>query len=431
MTRAASWSGALVALTLAAPAFAGEVAIGAFAGPGAAPVRAALSRAVCEQVDCVAAPKGKKAKKKTPPVLTGKVAKNKKRVEISLVKAGKPAWKKSYPLTAGKLGGDSLEKIAAQVVKSVGGKVSEPEPLPEPAFSPQTTSSSDTAAVASSSTGEESRLAGDDWPEKSAPSAEEQRAAEPDAEVSASSDGAGQLRTISLSVNLDLLSRSFSYDALTTANLHKYTGFPIAAPSIHLDAYPLMRLTKGLLAGLGLEADLAFSLGLKAVLSGVAYPSQILRFNGALKFRLPLTASGIALVPAVGVGYTSFSLSAAEDGSTLTDLPEVSYLTMRVGAGIDAPLLNDKVLLRLGVAYLPLFSAGELISAGYFPEGTGWGLGLNASAGYRVFSPLEIRLGFAMERYSLSFLSIPEDTYRATGAVDLLWSISLGAGYVW
>ncbi|HEY3445287.1 MAG TPA: hypothetical protein VGK67_02940, partial [Myxococcales bacterium] len=450
--------GALVVTLVAVPAIAGELTVNAFAGPGALAVQKQVSRAVCDDVQCVPAPKNKKAKKK-PAILNGKVVKGKKvtNLEVWLVGTnGKQAWKKTWPLAAGKLTPENLAKVTEQVVKSVGAKApppAPPEPKAEPArtapppdsSSSSATSASSSSSSSSSSSGSSSSTAsaaepkkegGDDWAKAEAKPAKavetsDEPAASASTSTTSSSDGAGTLPTIFASVNMDLMSRGFAYDNLSTANLHEYKGFPIAAPHIHLDVYPLARVVDGWLQGLGLEADVAFTLGLKAVAGSIDFPSQIMRLNGALKFRIPLTSGGIAVYPAVGFNYASFSLSPSKTSTTLDGLPEVAYLGLKLGAGLDAPLLDDKLRLGLGINYLPVFAAGEVISASYFPEGSVWGLGVNASAGYRILSPLEIRLGFALERYALSFKTLPTDTYKANGASDLLWSLSLGIGVVW
>ncbi|MGC4119054.1 MAG: hypothetical protein QM765_31705 [Myxococcales bacterium] len=441
MTRAASFLAALVVVLFAVPALAGEVTVNVFTGPGAAVVQKQVTKAVCDEAQCVPAAKAKKAKKK-PPVLNGKVVKAKKatNLDLWLVGAnGKQAWKKTWPLAAGKLTPENLQKVTEQVLETVGGKTPpppppEPKPEPKPTPPPDTTSSSSSTSTSSSSSSSSTASATEAKSDGTKAELTEAKSEEPAATsstaASTSSDSSSQLPTIFASVNIGLLSRGFTYDALTTANLHEYKGFPIAAPQIHLDAYPLARLTDGWLQGLGLEADFAFTLGLKAVSGSVDFPSQILRVNAALKFRIPVYRA-IAVYPAVGFNYASFSLSPSKANTTLDGLPEVAYLGLKLGVGLDAPLLDDKLRLGLGVNYLPVFAAGEVISAGYFPEGSVWGLGVNASVGYRILSPLEVRLGFGLERYALSFKSIPSDTYRASGASDLLWSLSLGLGVVW
>ncbi len=457
MTRAASLPCVLIVVLFAVPAAAGEVAVNAFSGPGAAAVHKQVSKAVCAEARCVPAPKNKKAKKK-PFVLNGKVLKAKKasHLEVWLVGTnGKPAWKKKWPLAAGKLAPENLARLTKQVVGSVGAKTKAPspppaEPKPEPKSAPPPPESTTTTTTASASSATstppdsaaETRTEGDDEDgarSEAKPAKYVEARSGPAATVSTSpsassddadADAAGRLPTVFASVNIDLLSRGFTYENLTTANLHEYKGFPIASPHIHLDAYPLARLVDGWLQGVGLEADFAFTLGLKAVAVSVDFPSQILRFNAALKFRIPVYGN-IAVYPAAGFNYASFSLSPSRTNATLDGLPEVSYLGFKLGAGLDAPLLDDKLRLGLGVNYLPVFAAGEVISAGYFPEGSVWGLGVTASAGYRILSPVEVRLAFALERYALSFKLEPADTYKANGAADLLWSLSLGVGVVW
>ncbi|MBI5548096.1 MAG: hypothetical protein HY901_29805 [Deltaproteobacteria bacterium] len=415
MKRAGSIFSAAVALLFAAPVLAApELAVAPFGGAGGATVRTQVVRAVCgELVDCSAPlPKGKS--KKSAPVLSGKVTKGKRAttLDLSLVMSGRDKWRKSYPLVGGKLGQENLEKIASAVHDALGVQPPAPEPTPPVVAEP-------TPAPA--------------WATE--PSTPAEPASEASNETQSARTGGYVPATIYASINVDMLSRSFSLSELTSQNLHDYQGFPIATPHLHIDAYPLARLMDGWLTGLGLEFDFSFTMGLKSVLKNeagaeTAYPSQLMHVAAALKFRVPLTSSGIAVVPAVGFNRTSFSVSSAEDGSSLSALPQVAYTGLRVGLGAEAPLLSDKLLLGLNVAYLPVFSAGDVISSAYFPAGTVWGIAVNAGASYRVLTPLEIRLAFSMERYGMTFETIPGDTYLAAGASDLLMAVTLGVGYV-
>ncbi len=423
MTRAASLAVAVAALVIAVPAFAApEFSVATFTGPGAVNIRNQLVRAVCDQLAC--APTAKKGKK-APPTLNGRVIKSKKAttLELWLVQAGKTKWRKPFAVNkAMKLDDDVVDSAAKLVLSTMDvqpAKQPEPPPAPPPQPEPER-KLSDPAT---------------DWSSPSQPAATTtttETPAETKPETPSSSDGY-KPPTVAASVNLDLLYRAFTFSGLTTNNASEYKGFPIAAPHLHLDAYPLVPFVDGMLAGLGLEADFSFTLGLKAIAgsgaSKIEYPSQLLRFNGGLKFRIPLTSSGIAVVPAVGVAYTSFSISKNDQGNKLEGLPQVAYTSLKVGVGAEAPLLDNKLLLFLNVSFLPTFAAGEIISPTYFPEGKLWGLMGHLGASYQIIGGLEARLVFQFERYDLSFTFKDGDKYNAAGAADLMIGGTLGVGY--
>lgn len=414
----------LAVLLLAAPALgAPEIAVAPFTGPGAAAVRAQVVRTLCDSLDCSSTPPPLSGEGVFP-VLHGRVASTRKAklLEVWLVYGAREKWRKSYPLPAGKLSADSLAKARAAVFDSLGALgPAEParrvEAPPEAGAEPDEEESPvrRTRAVTASAADEGGR-------------------AEPDADATAGTlerPAAGYAPPIiEASINLELLYRAFRLDALSTRNLHEYSGFPIAAPRLHLDLYPLARATESLARGLGLEADFSFSLGLRAVAGPTSYPSQLMRLAAGAKFRLPFTASGIAVVPAVGFTRTSFSHSAADGGAELEGLPGVAYTGMSVAVGFEAPLLDQKLLLGARFAILPVFASGEVIGDDYFRDGSSWGLLFNAGVSYRVLPMLELRAGFQLERYGLTFDVRPADRYVAAGASDLLLGGALGAGYL-
>lgn len=414
MTRAASLAVAVATLVIAVPAFAApEFSVAAFTGPGAVNLRNQMVRAVCDQLAC--APTVKKGKK-APPTLNGRVIKSKRAttLELWLVQAGKEKWRKPFAVNkAMKLDDDVVEKAAKLVLTTMGVQAEkQPEPPPPPPPQPEPERKLSDPAT--------------DWSTPSQPAA---TTTETPAETKPEESQTSEYKppTVAASVNLDLLYRAFTFSGPNNAS--EYKGFPIAAPHLHLDAYPLVPFVDGMLEGLGLEGDFSFTLGLRAVAGSESYPSQLLRFNGGFKFRIPLTSSGIAVVPAVGLAYTSFSVSADKDGNKLTGLPQVAYTSLKVGVGAEAPLLDNKLLLFLNVSFLPTFSAGEVISPTYFPEGKLWGLMGHLGASYQIIGGLEARLVFQFERYDLSFTFQDGDKYTATGAADLMVGGTLGVGY--
>ena len=72
-----------------------------------------------------------------------------------------------------------------------------------------------------------------------------------------------------------------------------------------------------------------------------------------------------------------------------------------------------------------------MIGPTYFQQGSAWGLNFNVGAGFRPIQMCEIRLGFNLENYGLSFKTLPTDTYLANGASDLIVGLTVGVAFVY
>ncbi len=232
---------------------------------------------------------------------------------------------------------------------------------------------------------------------------------------------------------VDLVVRSFSLSGLQTKNVHAYrTKLPVVALGARAELFPFVR-SSTLVSGMGLFADYSHSLGLKANLEGSggpAFPTQLASLALGAQLRLPLTQSGPSLISELGMKRTAFSISMAGDRTVLQGLPEVAYLGIRAGVGVEYPFLERRLLVWSKLAYLSVFSSGQVISTEFFSDGNTWGFEGEVGSSWRVLSSLEVRLGIRYSRYSLSLKTKPGDIYVADSATDTLVYSSLGLAYL-
>ncbi len=433
------WLALLAVGIWADAAWASKIAVGPFSGPAASSVRSQVVSALCDAVECVsetkvfkgAKPDWKKVKKeKVDFVVTGKVtAKGKKKsVELQVLKAGGAAKLKKVLPVEGTAIPDSALSNATEALLDAVGATPAPKPPPEEKKPPEEKV-------------EEKRPP----PEEKRPPPEEKRVEEkrppPEEEEKKYEPPTTRKprRTAPVfvaQVTLDVISRSFSYSNVKTANLRSYSAGFIMAPDPHIEIYPLALMGDGALSGLGLEAGYQIALGLKSKRTGsdVTYPTSLSRLDVGLRYRYRLfDDSDVGVGPFVGYRIQSFSVGKGTDGSTLDGLPGITYSAVRIGAAGDLPFGDSGLLAFASFAVLPVLSSGQIISATYFTKGSALGLDGQIGLGFKLpgLEALQIRAAFDFARYGLSFKSAATDTYQADGAADLYIGGEIGVRFTY
>ena len=148
----------------------------------------------------------------------------------------------------------------------------------------------------------------------------------------------------------------------------------------------------------------------------------------AIRFQIrPASNSDAYFAPYIGYRNHSFGIAPAFDGTTLdgpagtkSTLPPITYSALKIGIAGELPFGNSGLLAYGRFAVLPVLSAGQIVSAAYFPNGSALGIDLGLGLGFKMpfAKVLQVRLGFEFARYGLSFKSVPADPYYADGAVD-------------
>ncbi len=434
-------SGTLVLLTvalLAEPAFATSIAIGPFTGPSASSVRSQVVSALCEAAECVsekkvfkgAKPDWKKAKKeKVEYVVTGKVAAKgkKKTVTVEVLRAGgKVKLKKVLPVEGGAIVDSALSNATEAMLDAMGATPKSPKPPPEEKKPPP--EETKPPPEETKPPPEETKPP----PEETKPPPEEEK----HEEEPVHHHYGPKPPVFAAQLTLDIISRSFSYSNVKTANLRSYSAGFILAPDPHIEVYPLALLSDGFISGLGLEFGYQIALGLKSKRTGsdVTYPTSMSRLDVGLRFRFrPIDGADAGVTPFVGYRIQSFSVGKGSDGSSLDGLPGVNYAAVRAGIAGDVPFGDSGVLAFADFAVLPVLSTGQIVSPAYFSKGSALGIDAQIGLGFKLppVPSLQIRAAFDFARYGLSFKSAATDTYQADGAADLYLGGEVGVRFTY
>lgn len=245
----------------------------------------------------------------------------------------------------------------------------------------------------------------------------------------------------SVDVGASAFSRSLVYSGLSSGNLREYSFVdPTAKGLSSLPLFPALRFgltvtpfapsDTPVISGLGIEGSLDLQPWLKSRKQSdpnVLYPSTFTRIDGALRWAIALpTPFPMAIVPAVGARFQSYTTGAATDGSRLGGLPDIRPLGLRGSLGIEAALLDEALSVWLRGSALPVFSAGEILGATYFPKGSVFGFEGAGGLGVRFASFLALRASFEFVQYRFRFQTTESDTYRASGATEQMLSGSIG-----
>ncbi|MDP3156121.1 MAG: hypothetical protein Q8N23_25830 [Archangium sp.] len=410
----------------ASTAAAQRVSFPSFTGPSAASVRNQVVGAVCDTADCVSAtkvttsgkPDWKKAKKESVQFfVTGAVAKRGKALTLDLfvfTKAGAPRARKNFPLDKnGTLSPKNLQSVM-DLLGSTFGQRAAPEPTPPMVEEkPAAREPTRTNRPADPPPARAQRK-----PETT-PEAEPEQRGEPEAPSSAKDKNKPTF--LVLDVGAEILNRRLEYSQVATSNLRRYDLTLYGQLAIGAEFYPLALVRDDLLAGLGLEASIAFAPWLQSRLASIpeAFPTSTLRIDAGIRFSIaPIKTYALRIAPYLGVRSHSFTVGALPDGRRLDGLPNISLVGLRAGLAIELPIVPRWLTLfgRFGV--IPVFGSGEIISPAFFPNGSAFGLEGNAGLGVNLVSFLQIRAGFDFARYGFTFTTQPTDPYVAAGATD-------------
>lgn len=425
----------LAALLTATSARAQRVTFPSFSGPSAASVRNQLIAAVCDTADCVAAtrtttsgkPDWKKAHRESVPFfVTGATAKKGKALVLEvavLTQAGPPKVKRTFPLEAnGTLSAKNLQGAMDLLTGAFSGERAN-EPLPTPnAARPAPRESPTTAAGGKGSTRPVEPL--DEGAEPAATVAPEREGPAPSA-----SRPRRKPKFLVIDAGAELLNRKLAYAQVATANLRQYDLSLFAQPAVGVEVYPLALVRDDLLAGLGVEASVAFAPWLQSRLTSVTdvFPTSTMRIDGGLRWSIaPIPTFALVITPYVGVRSQSFTVSPLADGRRIDGLPNISVLGLRAGLGLEVPVVPGWLDLFGRFGIVPVFSGGELLSAAFFPSGSAFGLEANAGLGVRLGAVVSVRASFEWATYGFTFKTQPTDAYVAAGATDTYLGGRLG-----
>ncbi|MDP1823050.1 MAG: hypothetical protein Q8L48_07405 [Archangium sp.] len=420
---------ALVVLT-ATSAAAQRVSFPSFTGPSAATVRNQIVGTVCDTADCVAAtktttggkPDWKKAKKESVQFfVTGSVVKRGKALSLDLFvfnKAGAPRARKSLPMDRnGTLSPKNLQAAMDLLSGAFGSKRAPPRPPDEVKPPP------DEVKPPPKENGKAPTRPPDPPPtrvekEKKAPPPEAETRGEPEV---AAPKAKRKPAFLVIEAGVEVFTRKLEYSQVATSNLRRY-DLPIYGQlSVGAQFYPLALVRDDLLAGLGVEFNVALAPWLQSRLASITepFPTSALRIDALLRFNIqPVKSFPLVITPYAGLRTQSFTVSPLADGRRIDGLPNIAFVGLRVGLGLEVPLIVGRLDLFGRFGILPVFSSGEIISPAFFPNGGAFGIEGNAGLGVRILPFLQVRGSFEFSRYGLTFTTQPTDPYVAAGAAD-------------
>lgn len=421
-----------------------KISIIPFAGPKSGAARDELVGALCDQAECVPQtkvakgnkPDWAKAKKlKLTHVITGRVVG--KKIEVTVFNAAKkPKLKKAYPITAaGKFSGSALESAVADVSKALGLQAAQMREEPKRREEPVTETP---VKREEQTTRETTREPSRETTKNVQPPPEDnlrEDTAKRDEETPPPTEEEPMRRRarpplFAVQLGPDFGMRFFTFNDVETKNLRSYKAYFIFLPRLHGELYPLARTLTGIPAGLGLEADYSFAVGLQSSpTGGPTYGTRLSRFDIAARLRMTPTDGPLVINPFIGYRSQSFGTLAATDGSRLQGLPNIDYGALRIGTTVEQPLLDDQAVVYGELALLPVLSTGQLKEL--FPKAAGFGFEAGVGGGYTIFQKLQARVGFTFTRYGLGFVTDPADTYRASGASDVYGTLTTAVRYTY
>jgi hypothetical protein len=408
----------------ASPALAQRICILDIPGAGGAAVRKQLSNELCDAADCAAPsqvttggkPDARKAKRELVQYLvSGAVTKKGRALNLSVLAVARNnavAARKSLPLERGQLSAKNLRAAADFIRGAMGEAAPAPTAAPAAELPPQ---------GAPAPEPEQASAPPPSLPLDGEPAEPRGAGREPAESVSASERPARKSPGIAVELGTDMLNRHFGYSDATSGNLRQYdlTLYPL--PSIRAELYPFALAGMDALAGLALEGSFAYAPFLKSRrTSGTDYyPTSAMRMDAGIHWRLlPMSNYGLAISPFAGLRVQSFILAASSTGDRLDGIPNLQFVSVRAGVGLEAPVVQDSVIIIARLAVLPVFSAAEIISPTYFPSGSAFGFEGGFGVAVQIAAPLQFRATFEYTQYSLSFQASSSNLYAATGAVD-------------
>lgn len=381
-----------------------------FTGKNGPAVRNQLVSTVCDTLDCVPAsqtttrnkPDWKKARKASvQSFITGNVTRS--GLELAIVRApGKVKSKKTFPLDkAGTLSAKNLQAAMEMLGVTLETATDNDTPPIEPAPKP---------------TAKATPVERDDEPPPAPVKVTKPQ--EPPPEKKDEPDD--KPKFLVLEAGVDIVNRSLGYSQVATGNLREYNFAAYAAVKLGAEFYPLALAGRDdLLSGLGVEVNVSFAPWLQSELRSVAekFPTSAFRLDGGVRWNIvPVKSFPFAVTPYVGVRNQSFTVSPLADGRRLDGLPNVSFLGLRAGLGVEVPIVKIfAVFGRFGV--VPTFSSGEIISPSFFTDGSTFGIEANAGVALRI-AIVELRASFDFSNWGMTFVTQPTDRYVAAGAND-------------
>jgi hypothetical protein len=236
-----------------------------------------------------------------------------------------------------------------------------------------------------------------------------------DVSLSARSDagrGSGpSLSWLDIAVGTQIYSRAFAYSQNTDGMLEDYSLAGIPAANLAVEYFPLRFL------GLAASGEYAISIGSRR--------TTAFGYSVGAKLRTTLRHAELSLNGTFAENAFWLDRGNAADAPRTSD---VSYRELKPGASIRLPLARSVVVVG-GANYLHLLAVGELQSAEYFPQLSGYGGEGYAGLAVPVSSAFEVRALATIRRYVFQMTPVEGLPRQAAGATDQYLGVNLGIAY--
>jgi len=240
-----------------------------------------------------------------------------------------------------------------------------------------------------------------------------------------------------LTLGLELDGRTFSYSdsPYNSANIRPYDAFPVPAVSLGAEIYPAATTGITVLSDVGLTISYMHAFGLSSQTSDAQYVfgTSWNRFTGGLRYRLRFGERDehpLVLGVSGRLGLLSFSFDPdnPESEQIADEIATVSYTMLRLGADLRVPV-GEVFSFTPSFGYDGPLSGGEVYDR--FTGASLGGIDMGLAVAFELGGGFEIRSGIEYLRIFSSFAPEVGDAYVAGGALDEFVSLHALAAYVY
>jgi opacity protein-like surface antigen len=246
---------------------------------------------------------------------------------------------------------------------------------------------------------------------------------------------AGPRAAADVSAGLSFTGRRFDFDENFPVGEkpNEYRGMFVPGLLVTGVVYPMMFVPKfktSPLSDIGVTfvLDQALLLKSKDESNMLEYDTTMRRWGFGLRYRMNVSNIGLRF----GAGYNN--LSFLIKSGQFDPFPDTTYSYLDIGGGARIPVM-DKLAILANVAYLVVFSTGEIENPEQYGSGSAMGFSVDAGAEYQIMPKLVVRASLRYQRMSFSFDGLGAKAMGAgpdmvvSGATDQYYGGSATAAY--
>lgn len=227
---------------------------------------------------------------------------------------------------------------------------------------------------------------------------------------------------IEIEPQLGLAQRNFTFKS-GGGIARSYLVGALFTPGFRVQIRPYLK-TPGPLARLSLDLNYQQSPNYQSrrYASGPLVNSSYSEFQALIHY--PIALSSVDVGPQIGFHSLGYRLRGVAGGVAGEDTPSVDYRSLVAGLRLRATL-GRTAEIRASASYLPVLATGEVFSSKYYPNGSAWGLHLQAGVTVRVHHLLHVVVAGHFTAYALD-LGTAGEVGQVTDATDRSSGLRLG-----